>query len=797
MSVFNPQVDPTRDPNFFKYSDSISQPKADESKGIALKTIGEGLEGGVKLADTVVKDVIKSDVYSQVDAERKGFSTALTNTRNFGNPAGPNTPAGNDPANTVVEGTPGGPVDLFSGQKATVPSAINAGIRQAGVVQAGLDGNKISQTTYYQRLDDIAVKMRTAYPGYRDYIDQQISHITGVTPANAYVDSIIQDINRAGANANKEKDFWVHQIVNSGFPGNDEVLAQFEKDGNHNRVAQYLAYNNGIRSSLALKKAAYENKNNDRATQIQNGEDYANEAAMTAATTHFYNSQRFTNGDQSPADIADKMADLSLHPEKANDVAYQGLGERYAALHAQAYNQTMRLLTSPQKGADGRLVAPVSDTIGPEKTKAIVDKTVDALYGKTREFIADKQFSPAYSLQNAASATANNALFKIFTDPTVGGRIQTAAALNKAAPNLTPVITGKLLGSNLDTELADVVMEQGRQAIAQTGGKYYGVDGKIYSFKQSLEELEQASNISGKPVPPQAAKNLTQIRKAITDPSATPESISNTVKYYFDPVVNKGVMNKFMDDYYDPAKGGMVKGRSSAFADLTDENVTKAIWANGKTDWDKYSTWSKGEFAIQLGSFVRELNSDGKPYHEDVTHYITNRLAWDADKKQLIANKIEVKDGKETDLGPNDSYVRNINMGFRSMATIAKTEGSNIDAYLFKTLRDNGFTPTKDIEGVPAQIMRSLIVGNGGKVKDAPSVPTSRFAPEDAGITLQQFLTNPAGSKGSVGGSLEPQQTRGVVKGNLSDSELTNIQVDDIPAGMSARDFIKQLRAGK
>lgn len=797
MSIFNPQVDPTRDPNFFKYSDSISQPKADESTGIALKTVGEGIEGGFKLADTVVKDVIKSDVYDQVDKERKAFSTALTNTRNFGNPAGPNTPAGADPSSTIGEGTPGGPVDLFAGQKASVPSAINSGIRQAAVVQAGLDGNKISQTTYYQRLDDIAVKMRTAFPGYRDYIDQQISHITGVTPANAYVDSIIQDINRQSTNANKEKDFWTHQIVNSGFPDNDKVLAQFERDGDHNRVAQYLAYNNGIRSSLALKKAAFEAKGQDRTTQIQNGEDYASSAATTAAITHFYNSQKFTNGDQSPADIADKMIDLSQHPEKANDVAYQGLSERYAALHTQAYNQTMRLLTSPQKGPDGQMVASVSDTIGIEKTKAIVDKTVDALFGKTREFIADKQFSPAYSLQNAAAATQNNALFKIFQAPDIGGRVLTASALNKAAPNLTPVITGKLLGSGLDKDLSDFVSEQGRQAIAQTGGKYYGIDGKIYSFKQSLEELDQAGNMSGKTIPGQAFNNLLQIRKAITDPNATPESISNTVNYFYDPKVNKGSMNKFMDDYYDPAKGGMVKGRSSAFADLTEEAVTKAIWANGKNDWNKYSIWAKGEFATQFGSFARELNNAGKNT-EGATTYMTHRLAWNADKKQFIANSVEVRDGKETDKGPADSFVRNINMGLRNLATIAKTEGTNVDAYLFKVLRDNGFTPTEDINGVPAQIMRSLIVGNGGKVKEnAPSVPTSRFAPEDAGITLQQFLTNPAGSQRATGPSLEPQQTRNVVKGNLSDSTLLDIQTDTIPEGISARDFIKQLRAGK
>lgn len=816
MAIFNPQVPNADDkmPNYFKFSDSISQPKADESgaykgtadayssasKAAVITTVGKGIEGAAALGDNIVKEVIKSDVYQRVDAERDKFTTALYNANTYGDASGPRAPAGNDPANTVVEGTPGPPVDLMSGGKTSVPTVISKGISDIARTQAGLDQNKVTKTEYIKNINTIAKDLRSTYAPYRDYIDTEIAKVTGMNPANALMDQYVENINNAMGSARKEQDYWRNKIVDSGYPDSAEMLAKFEKTGDHNQVARYLAFNNGVRSTLQLKKLAAEDKNQDEATRLKSATDYANSAANHAATTFFYNSTKFVNGDQSPADIADKMADLSLHPEKANDAAYQGLSERYLALHTQAYNQTMRILTTPQKGQDGKMVPPMSDTLGMAETKKIVDNSVGALFQQTRDFISDKQFGPAFHLQNAGAATVNNQYFSILTDPTLKGKVATAAALNKAAPNFAPFMTGKFMGDGLDTELGTFTTEQGRQAVAQTGGKYYGVDGKIYSFRQSIEEQERASEISGQPIPGQAIKNLTKVREVITDPQATPEAISNTVKYYFDPVVNKGVMKKLMDDYYDPAKGSIVKGRSSAFATLTDPELTKAIYTKGApTDWQKYSTWAKGEFAEQFGSGVRDLNvkiKEGNPNlgnPESMMH-----TSWNSNTKQF---EIKRNDGQPLNVAQNFTYgtmVSNLNMGLKNMAEIAKTEGTNVDAYLFKVLKDNGFRPDKDIDGVPAQVMRALITGNGGKVKDAPSSPVQRFAPEDVRGDLSSFLTNPAGSQGQQTTSQDgPHQRRGVIKGNLSDEQLIGIQTDEIPEGMSARDFIKMLKAGK
>lgn len=713
MATFNPDVKPdnVRDPNYTKATDSISQPKSDQSGAILAQTVGGAIEGIAGIADGVVKGIIKDDVYNRVDKERQDFSDALTNTNNFGDPRGPQ----------VAQNT-GQPVDILaSDNQPSVPNSISNGIAKAGNVQAALNGNKISETTYYQRLGDIAKSLRSSYPGYREYIDQEISKITGVNPANAYISSIIQDLNRKNSTAGDEAKFWRNKIVDSGYPGSDKVLEYYERTGDHNKVMQFLSDNNGIRSTLQLKKAAFEAQTNDQTDKLNKARDFAQTAANTAATTFFYNTQKYANGDMSPSDISDKLTDLSLNPQKANDQAYQGLSERYAALQVQATNQTMKQLYMRPKMQDGTYGKSVADVLGPDETRKIVENSIGALFKSTRDFIADKQFGPAYTNQNQAAAAVNNKTMMVLADPTVGGTVGTLAVMNKLAPNIAPLLTGKVLGQGLDQQLSTLTIQQGAQAVAQTGGRYQGIDGKVYSFRQSMEELEQVASSQGVLISGQAPKNLLEVKRVITDPSSSPEAVRNVVNYLYDPKVNKGSLDKIMDDYYDPTRREVVKGRSSAFADLTAPDITSSIKKSGQENWKKYTQWAKDEFASQLGEKVRDLN--------DIQREGKFNVSWNSETKQLdIVNRngTPLQGLQATDLNMSYRTINNLNKGLGNMANLAKEEGTSVDAYIFKTLRDNGYAPDKMVDGIPSQIMRALIVGNGGKVRTGADIPVSK-----------------------------------------------------------------------
>ena len=194
MAKFNPDINPTADASYLGLSKPITQPESDKSLGLLFKGIGDVVEGAVKGADTVMKRSIDNDVYSAIDSERDNYAIGLDKAKATvtGRPT-------DDPAN------PEGSVGLLPiGQKA--PENLETTINSVSSLQGAYTAGKLSPTYYYARLNAIAKDMRSQYPGYRDYIDSKISSVTGVTPANAYIQSITADINHSMEKKNSENE---------------------------------------------------------------------------------------------------------------------------------------------------------------------------------------------------------------------------------------------------------------------------------------------------------------------------------------------------------------------------------------------------------------------------------------------------------------------------------------------------------------------------------------------------------------------------------------------------------------
>src|SRR5260370_37455226 len=84
---------------------------------------------------------------------------------------------------------------LDSNAAADVPAAIDGGLKRIGTLtQARQATSGRNDTLYVQQLNSLAKNLRAQYPGYRPYIDEQISSMTGMNPANAYVNSLLADL---------------------------------------------------------------------------------------------------------------------------------------------------------------------------------------------------------------------------------------------------------------------------------------------------------------------------------------------------------------------------------------------------------------------------------------------------------------------------------------------------------------------------------------------------------------------------------------------------------------------------
>src|SRR5260370_24077842 len=81
MTTFAPQLPNMPIPDWSSNSRAASQPEADKSKGLMLSTIGEGIEGVAKLAETGMEDYLKEKVHAGVDALRDTTTLAYEDVR--------------------------------------------------------------------------------------------------------------------------------------------------------------------------------------------------------------------------------------------------------------------------------------------------------------------------------------------------------------------------------------------------------------------------------------------------------------------------------------------------------------------------------------------------------------------------------------------------------------------------------------------------------------------------------------------------------------------------------------------
>lgn len=97
----------------------------------------------------------------------------------------------------------------------------------------------LSESAYYSRLDAASREMRSRYPGYVDQIDQSMSRLTGVNPANAVARDILSRIQKVNKDPDRSEAQQVERTLRDTFgfqpPANmpleqqKELAANFRK----------------------------------------------------------------------------------------------------------------------------------------------------------------------------------------------------------------------------------------------------------------------------------------------------------------------------------------------------------------------------------------------------------------------------------------------------------------------------------------------------------------------------------------------------------------------------------------
>lgn len=765
MAVFDPQFE-SPDPSYLKLSKPTGEAMADTSTGQAIAAFGKGLEGAVGLADTAFKDTIKNEIATRSDAAKDDFLGQLEQFQRRNNTT-PTTP--NGPSVPLPRSDPRKANAMASDDDLTATDNTPAGL-QAGLQGVQKIGNAISQsgktrtTDLDANLTDILKDLRNRFPGYRDYIDQQGSSIIGYNPGNKLIADKVAQINESMSNAAKTKDYWEKQIAGSGFEGAPEALAKFKQTGNTDWAEAWYAQNNTAHQRIADSIAKFKLLSDGDAFKKAQGEDAANLLADEAATGNFRN-RRFINSDKtSPtsSQIQDQLNDLSVHPEKRNPIAIRNLGIQLVALENQNTTETRMAMQS----------SGVYAAIGTKKAEEIISSKITGLYGLMHKQLSDEQFGLVHATQNAAVDVISDRAMQVLADPSIGGIVATGGVLNRISPFLAPDYTKSVLGdSDFGGKLFNLSKQQVRQGATQTGGIYDGpgLNGKVYTFQQAMEEQDKAQKIVN--ASPQdrveGIKKVLELKQALMEKD--PRAVDAGISFFFDPT-NQSSLNKWLkDDYYEPGKG-VVKGATSTFDELHDPRIVKNIWdrahAGNGLAWDNYKDWSDRYAIPALTTMAKtwavnesQLKSQ-KMIQGDMPSGTDHHFYYNSDTQQIgITNlKGEPMDINSTyRVNPDVFMVRNANMVLKSLSNIANQEGSDPNAYVFRTLYRAGWKDTpadvevqgKGMSTVSSRILDAIIhsqppekTESGETKTETPKVVTKVSPDLDAMAKERQDLIN-------------------------------------------------------
>lgn len=707
MAVFDPQFE-SPDPSYLKLSKPTGEAMADTSTGQALQAVGKGLEGAVNITDTAFQDTIKNELTTRTDAAKESFLDQLNQfQRNQGTT--PTTP--NDPSVPLPRSDPRKANAMASDEDLTATDDTPTGLK-AGLQGIQKIGNAINQsgktrtTDLDAQLTDILKDVRNRFPGYRDRIDAWGSSIIGYNPGNKLIADKVAQINESMNNTAKAKDYWEKQIAGSGFSGAPEALAKFKQTGNTDWAEAWYAQNNSAHQEVADAIAKFKLMSDSDAFKKSAGLDAANSLADEAATANFRN-RRFINSDKTSltsSQIQDTLNDLSIHPEKRNPVAIRNLGIQLVALENQNTTETRMAM---QKSG-------VYNAIGSKQAEEVISSKITGLYGLMHKMLSDEQFGLVHATQNAAVDVVSDKAMQALAHPEISGILATGAVLNRLSPNLGPDYTKAVVGdSDFGGKLFNLSKQQVRQGATQTGGIYDGpgLNGKVYTFQQAMEEQDKAQKLVN--ASPQdrveGIKKVLQLKQALMEKD--PRAVDAGISFFFDPT-NQSSLNKWIkDDYYEPGKG-VVKGATTTFDELHDPRIVKNIWdrahAGNGLAWDNYKDWSDRYAIPALTTMAKtwavnesqlknqHIIEGGMPSGTDHHFY------YNSDTQQIgITNlKGEPMDINSTyRVNPDIFMVRNANMVLKSLSNIANQEGSDPNAYVFRTLYRAGWKDTPaDVE---------------------------------------------------------------------------------------------------
>lgn len=695
MANITQEIRPTQDPNYLGYSREISQPRPDTSTGELLKGVADTFSAAVKGADFVTKDNIEEDIRAKYEPIREEYTSGLEDIKT--QLAQGKTPTG---LNIIgPKSTPeGAPADLEDlGDNITILK--NA--RGAG---------KLSRSSYDDRVAALAKEYRTAYPGYKDFIDQKIAQLHGGDPANMKIRDLTSDINRMLSGTDDNKKFG------------DSLIKQATEHGVVDAVTWKVLWDQGklplnvlqseFIKAMKFKTDAERLDAAKKADQIPR-EIAANRGAdilhdMSASSINTYLTAVMTGTLEGvPSNVSATLAQVSQGqappaPQVQETIRYM-----------EAYRNTLRDNIYQRAVRDGLV-----RTIGVKAANEQIDQHMQAYDGFLELLKGGGKYTGAINdASNWMKATTDQDSKNAMKDARVGDYFRKSAVLRKVGGDqgfqaLFDAILRDQKFPQVKSWAKDQLMDSVIQPDPNNPKTVTGI------IKEGKENGMAQSN-------PQLVRDVALFPTKIADPQVPDNYKLNMIKAAFGPG-NEQLLEHIAEDQYN-SKGQLVPGKMFVFHKLTSPEMSKEIariTAGDREAQDMYKTWLETNF--------RNLYSQRLADMQEVASSDKYKVLWVEDTKTGIKSFVVDPASAPTSKYPSERIRQQaeidaaaqgarrnaylLNQGLSSLQNYAKsvpgTNAEDTEAYILQLIQQIGFDPSKaNVTTSSEQFNRAMIAG--------------------------------------------------------------------------------------
>lgn len=720
MAIFNPLVNPSNDPNWTNISRPISDLTVDKSKAIAISGAADLVNSGVKLADTLTKQSIDTDTREGVERLRDAYTDSLKGIRNA-------QLAASDPMNANASLLP----DTQGNQPP--PAGLQNGldrVKQIGTALAQNGGGKINDTLYTGALNSLAKQLRNSYPGYKNYIDDQIKSVSGVDPANAFMRNLMEDINRNVEEGKTERNAtraMLRSAVSEGFHDVNGVSAAQILNGYDKNVFDTAQvnrwYNSARKLQFDMKTRAdqrADRQGNDADTAITAGKDLS--TTTSQIVNQGWTTMTIGKGTDTAAKLFDYIQKNAGNPNVRDEKA-QAIGQQLVSLRNAMFEQSWA--AANEGGPNSILTKMGGDG---DKAKKVIDSRLHMM-DLAIQMVFKGEWGAAYSHMNMNKAIVNDSTNLMYNAPDEEVRRynRMVGAVNQMSPQAASTFFKNSVLAGVPEKEKEFLKSVKMELLVQPDAEM----GSLVSANDRIDALKKRGATS-----PKTYMDFINTVDMITDKEWSLENRINVARGFFDPVKNQGLLSdaNFKKDTI--VNGRQVPGKYSVFTKLSSNSVAQSIKeiGNVRPDISKdYDTMMTREFGEQL--FSRELRDLGQD-NADLSTSRGYKVAYVSDQGQVPrfeivgADNRPLTDGEALALRAPVAAKNRLNSGISGLYTVyANTGHADPSVSVLNTMYKYGYQAAADtnvekgwsgsVSDVPRMFYNSLVGSQQERLRKA------------------------------------------------------------------------------